>query len=124
MDLKNGIRPYARRDWSARLYPCHGFSRGARRCISDYSAWGGDVNLGSGTGTSVLEAVQTFEQASGRQIPYEVKARRNGDLATVIADPHRAGEKLGWQTFRTFADACRDAWNWQVQNPDGYSASR
>ncbi|WP_022869723.1 UDP-glucose 4-epimerase GalE [Yaniella halotolerans] len=81
-------------------------------------------NLGTGTGTSVLEAVQTFEHVSGKQIPYEVKARREGDLATVIADSHRAGEKLGWQTSRTFEDACRDAWKWQVQNPDGYGPSR
>ncbi|GAA4476658.1 UDP-glucose 4-epimerase GalE [Enteractinococcus fodinae] len=77
-------------------------------------------NLGSGVGTSVLEAVRAFEEVSGRPVPYQISARRNGDLATVVADPQLAKAKLDWQTTRTFTEACRDAWNWQSQNPTGY----
>lgn len=77
-------------------------------------------NLGSGVGTSVLEAVRAFEAVSSRPVPYQVSPRRRGDLATVIADPRLAQEKLKWQTTRKFTDACRDAWNWQSQNPTGY----
>ena len=77
-------------------------------------------NLGSGVGTSVLEAVKTFEEVSGCPVPYAIAPRRSGDLATVVADPQLAKEQLNWQTTRTFTDACTDAWNWQVQNPTGY----
>ncbi|PRI10191.1 UDP-glucose 4-epimerase GalE [Leucobacter massiliensis] len=79
-------------------------------------------NLGSGTGSSVLEVVRAFEAASGREIPYTVAPPRDGDVATVTADPARANERLGWRTTRTLAEACRDAWNWQSANPDGYGA--
>ena len=78
-------------------------------------------NLGSGVGTSVLEAVRAFEAASGRPVPYEVVARRPGDLATVVADPTRARVELGWHTTRSFSEACRDAWAWQSANPRGYA---
>ena len=77
-------------------------------------------NLGSGVGTSVLEAVRAFEEVSSRPVPYEIAERRSGDLATVVADPQLAKDVLNWQTTRTFTDACRDAWNWQSQNPSGY----
>jgi|SRR5690625_100440 len=77
-------------------------------------------NLGSGVGTSVLEAVRAFEEVSNRPIPYQISPRRSGDLATVVADPRLAQAELKWQTTRTFTDACRDAWNWQAQNPAGY----
>lgn len=79
-------------------------------------------NLGSGVGTSVLEAVRAFEEASGRAVPYVIEARRAGDLASVVADPALAAERLGWRTRRSFADACRDAWAWQAANPGGYVA--
>lgn len=78
-------------------------------------------NLGSGVGTSVLEAVRAFEEASGRAVPYVIEARRTGDLASVVADPALAAERLGWRTRRSFADACRDAWAWQSANPGGYA---
>lgn len=78
-------------------------------------------NLGSGIGTSVLEAVRAFEAASGREVPYAIEARRPGDLATVVADPALAAERLGWRTRRSFAEACRDAWAWQSANPRGYA---
>jgi UDP-glucose 4-epimerase len=79
-------------------------------------------NLGSGVGSSVLEVVRAFEQASGRPVPYEVAPPRPGDVAEVVADPRRANERLGWSTTRSLAEACRDAWAWQSANPGGYGA--
>lgn len=79
-------------------------------------------NLGSGQGTSVLEAVRTFEYASSRHIPYEIGPRRRGDVGTVVANPELAKAELNWWTTRSFADACRDTWNWQRQNPSGFAA--
>lgn len=80
-------------------------------------------NLGSGHGTSVLEAIRAFEEASGRAIPYKINPRRSGDVASVVADPCLAKAKINWETQRTFADACRDTWSWQSQNPNGYKLS-
>ncbi|PRX95766.1 UDP-glucose 4-epimerase GalE [Allonocardiopsis opalescens] len=77
-------------------------------------------NLGTGTGTSVLEAVAAFERASGRRVPYEVAPRRPGDIAVCFADPGRANRELGWSARRTVDDACADAWRWQTKNPRGY----
>lgn len=77
-------------------------------------------NLGGGHGESVLDLVHAFEKASGKQIPYEFAARRPGDLAEYYADPSRAEKELGWKTELTLEDACRDTWNWQSQNPNGY----
>jgi UDP-glucose 4-epimerase len=79
-------------------------------------------NLGSGTGSSVLEVVRAFEAASGRRIPYDIAPRRAGDVAEVVADPARANSELGWRTTRTLVDACRDSWAWQSANPRGYAA--
>ncbi|MDO4241084.1 MAG: UDP-glucose 4-epimerase GalE [Microbacteriaceae bacterium] len=78
-------------------------------------------NLGSGTGSSVLEVVRAFEKASGQPVPYEVAPPRAGDIAEVVADPSKANAELGWRTTRTLADACRDSWNWQSQNPQGFA---
>ena len=77
-------------------------------------------NLGSGHGTSVLELVRAFEEASGRPVPYEVVARRPGDIAVSYADPSLAERELGWRTTRSVADMCADTWRWQQANPDGY----
>jgi len=77
-------------------------------------------NLGSGVGTSVLDAVRAFEEVSGCPIPYQIRPRRSGDLATVVADARLAKEQLNWQTTRSFIESCRDVWNWQSQNPTGY----
>lgn len=77
-------------------------------------------NLGSGVGSSVLEVVRAFEEASGRPIPYAVAPARAGDVAEVVADPRRANDELGWRTTRTLAEACRDSWAWQSSNPNGY----
>lgn len=79
------------------------------------------INLGSGTGTSVLELVHTFERACGKSIPYELVARRPGDLAEYYADANKAKELLGWQTELTVDQMCADTWNWQSKNPHGYS---
>lgn len=78
------------------------------------------LNLGSGQGYSVLEVVNEFERASGRDIPYEIVARRPGDAPKSIADPSKAHERLGWKTKRCLVDMCRDSWNWQIMNPNGY----
>lgn len=77
-------------------------------------------NLGTGNGYSVLDMVNAFERVSGKAVPYEIVARRPGDLATVYADPSRSADVLGWKATRGLDDMCRDAWNWQRKNPEGY----
>jgi UDP-glucose 4-epimerase len=78
------------------------------------------ANLGTGRGYSVLEVVKAFERASGRPVPYEVVARRPGDVAEVYADASLAARELGWTAARGIDEMCRDAWNWQRRNPAGY----
>jgi UDP-glucose 4-epimerase len=78
------------------------------------------VNLGTGRGYSVLEVVKAFEQASGRRIAYRIVDRRPGDVAEVYADATLAARELGWQAERGIDEMCRDAWNWQRLNPEGY----
>ena len=77
-------------------------------------------NLGTGTGYSVLEMVHAFEKTIGRKIPYEFTQRRPGDIAICYADPSKAGKQLGWKAKYTLEDMCRDSWNWQKNNPNGY----
>lgn len=78
------------------------------------------VNLGTGTGYSVLEMVQAFEKASSRKIPYKIVARRSGDVGSCFADPDYAFEVLGWRAEKNLDDICEDTWRWQSTNPDGY----
>lgn len=78
------------------------------------------LNLGTGRGYSVLEVVKAFEDASGRDIPCEMVARRAGDAAQCWADPTRAQQVLGWQAERGLAEMCADAWRWQQAHPGGY----
>ncbi|GAB2834489.1 UDP-glucose 4-epimerase GalE [Microbacterium insulae] len=78
-------------------------------------------NLGTGTPVSVLELIAAFERASGRDIPRRIAPRRAGDVAASYADPAKAHRELGWSTRLTIDDACRDYWNWQTNNPDGYA---
>jgi len=78
------------------------------------------VNLGTGNGTSVLELVRAFEQASGRPIPYLISPRRAGDVAECFADPSLANRLLGWRTEYDISRMCQDAWRWQEQNPNGF----
>lgn len=80
------------------------------------------VNLGTGQGYSVLQAVQAFEAASGRPIPYSIVERRPGDVASCYADPAWAAKTLGWHAELDLRRMCEDAWRWQQDNPDGYPA--
>lgn len=77
-------------------------------------------NLGTGEGSSVLQAVKAFEKASGRKVPYEIVERRPGDAATTYCDPGLALKELGWKTERDLDAMCRDSWRWQSQNPAGF----
>ena len=79
------------------------------------------VNLGTGRGVSVLELLRSFEKASGREIPYEIVARRPGDVAEVYADPSLANQSLGWEAKLDVDAMCSDAWRWQSMNPQGYA---
>lgn len=78
------------------------------------------INLGTGTGSSVLDVVRTFEKVSGRSIPYEVRERRAGDVAVCLADPAFAKQVLGWTSTRSLEQMCADHWRWQLRNPNGY----
>ena len=78
-------------------------------------------NLGSGHGVSVLEAIAAFERACGKTIPYEVVARRPGDIAVCYADPSAANRDLGWKTAYTLDEACAHLWRWQTMNPNGFA---
>jgi len=80
------------------------------------------VNLGTGRGHSVLELVQAFEQASGRAVPFDMAARRPGDVAACYADVSLARTLLGWQSRRDLRAMCEDSWRWQSQNPNGYDS--
>ncbi len=77
-------------------------------------------NLGTGIGYSVFDVIQAFERVTGIQIPYEVTARRPGDLPTTYANPAKAKQILGWTAGKSLDDMCRDSWRWQRMNPKGY----
>ncbi len=80
------------------------------------------VNLGTGQGYSVLQMVQAFGKSIGRDLPYEIVARRPGDIAECWADPAAAKALLGWSAKRGLDTICADAWRWQQGNPEGYGA--
>ena len=77
-------------------------------------------NLGTGTGYSVLDIVKTFEKVNGVEIPYVIDERRPGDIATCYSNPVKAYEELGWKAEYGIEDMCRDSWNWQKNNPNGF----
>lgn len=77
-------------------------------------------NLGTGNGYSVLEVVKAFEKACGKELPYEVQARRAGDFPEYYADATLAKEELGWEAKYSLDDMCASSWNWQKNNPNGY----
>lgn len=77
-------------------------------------------NLGTGTGYSVLQIVQAFEQATGQNIPYTIQPRRAGDIAVCYAAADKAQQELDWQATRDLNSMMTDAWRWQTQNPQGY----
>ena len=78
------------------------------------------VNLGTGRGYSVLDMIKAFENASGKPVPYDIKDRRPGDIATCFADPSRARAMLGWEATMGIDRMCADTWRWQSMNPLGY----
>lgn len=78
------------------------------------------INLGTGVGYSVLDMVKAFSKACGKEIPYEIKPRRAGDIAMCYADPAKALKVLGWKAERGLDEMCADTWRWQSQNPNGY----
>lgn len=80
------------------------------------------TNLGTGIGYSVLDVVKSFEQASGRSIPYQLAPRRPGDVASCYSDPSHAKQYLNWTAEKDLLTMCVDAWRWQTQNPSGYQA--
>ncbi len=80
----------------------------------------GIYNLGTGTGYSVLDIVKNFEAATGMKVPYAIKPRRPGDIATCYSDAAKAKEELGWTAQFGIKEMCADAWNWQKNNPNGY----
>ena len=77
-------------------------------------------NLGTGQGYSVMEVIKSFRQISKQEIPYEVRPRRPGDIATCYADPGKAQRELGWKSNYTLKDMITHTWQWQSQNPKGY----
>ena len=77
-------------------------------------------NLGTGIGYSVLDIVHAFEKANGVEIPYQIVERRPGDIDSCYSDPSKAEKELGWKAQYGLDDMCRDSWNWQSRNPDGY----
>ncbi len=78
------------------------------------------VNLGTGSGTSVLQMIKAFEQVNGVSVPYEFTGRRSGDLGICYADPSKARRMLNWHTTKSLSEMCADAWRWQCRNPKGY----
>lgn len=79
-------------------------------------------NLGTGKGYSVLDVIHNFSKACGKEIPYEIKPRRAGDIATCYADPAKAYKELGWKAEYGIAEMCEDSWRWQSMNPQGYGS--
>ena len=78
-------------------------------------------NLGTGRGCSVLEMVHAFEKANNVKVPYRIAPRRAGDLAVCYCSPDKSAKILGWKAMRNIEDMCRDTWNWQTKNPNGYN---
>ena len=77
-------------------------------------------NIGTGHGYSVLDVVNTFKRVNKVDIPYQITSRRAGDIATCFCDPTKAEKELGWKAQFNLEDMCRDSWNWQRNNPNGY----
>jgi UDP-glucose 4-epimerase len=108
-----GVRDYIHvMDLAAGHVAALRYLEGRRRSIT--------ANLGTGRGHSVLEVVKAFEKATGRKVPYEITARRLGDLPAYYADASLAAREFGWQARFGIEDMCRDAWHWQSANPSGF----
>lgn len=78
-------------------------------------------NLGTGNGYSVLDVVQAFGESCGKEVPYVIKSRRKGDIATCYCNPQKAYDELGWTANLGIKEMCDDTWNWQSKNPNGYN---
>ena len=96
-------------------------ARGHVAALQHMKAGSSIYNLGTGSGTSVLEIVKAFSKACGRDLPYEIKPRRAGDIAACYADCSKAERELGWRAELSIEQACADSWRWQSQNPNGFS---
>ena len=81
-------------------------------------------NLGTGQGYSVVDVVKAYSKACGKEIPYEIKPRRAGDIATCYSDPSKAKKELGWEAKYGIEEMCRDSYHWQSMNPDGYQTGK
>ena len=79
-------------------------------------------NLGTGHGYSVLDVIHAFEKACGKELPYVIRERRPGDIATCYSSPAKAEKELSWTAEFDLEDMCRDSWNWQQKNPNGYNS--
>ena len=79
------------------------------------------INLGTGQGYSVLDMVKAFAEASGREVPYRIVARRAGDIACCYADPALAEQLIHWKAEKNLVEMCQDTWHWQKHNPQGYN---
>ena len=77
-------------------------------------------NLGTGNGYSVLDVIHAFEKACGHTIPYQIKPRREGDIATCYSKCDKAKDELGWEAQYNLDDMVSSSWKWQTMNPDGY----
>ena len=77
-------------------------------------------NLGTGKGYSVLDILKNFEAAIGMKVPYVIKDRRPGDIATCYCDPGKAAKELDWKAENGIKEMCEDSWRWQKKNPNGY----
>jgi UDP-glucose 4-epimerase len=78
-------------------------------------------NLGTGKGSTVFEMIKAFSRVVGRDLPYEVVERRQGDVLDLTANPTLANKELQWKTELTLEDACADLWKWTENNPEGYN---
>ena len=96
-------------------------ARGHVAALQHMKAGANVYNLGTGSGTSVLEIIKAFSKACGRDLPYEIKSRRAGDIAACYADCSKAERELGWRAELSIEQACADSWRWQSQNPNGFS---
>ena len=96
-------------------------ARGHVAALQHMRAGANVYNLGTGSGTSVLEIIKAFSKACERDLPYEIKPRRAGDIAACYADCSKAERELGWRAELSIEQACADSWRWQSQNPNGFS---
>ena len=96
-------------------------ARGHVAALQHMKAGANVYNLGTGSGTSVLEIIKAFSKACGRDLSYEIKPRRAGDIAACYADCSKAERELGWRAELSIERACADSWRWQSQNPNGFS---